>query len=271
MANSVEDAALLLDVMSGHDPLDSTSSMTPRANAFKATQVQPQWSQIRVGVPKEYFVGGMDSAVEKSIQTSLKWFESKGAKLIPISLPHTQYAVAVYYIVAVSEASSNLARFDGVRFGGRPSKTAEAKDLTDFYKSVRSNFGPEVKRRIILGTFALSSGYADAYYKKACQVRRLIQQDFDHAFKNVDLIAGPVSPTTAFRLGEKSSDPLQMYLNDILTIPVNLAGLPAMSLPCGQDSQGLSVGLQLIAPHYSEERMISVAQAFSTDFEMGKV
>jgi aspartyl-tRNA(Asn)/glutamyl-tRNA(Gln) amidotransferase subunit A len=179
--------------------------------------------------------------------------------------------VAVYYILAVSEASSNLARFDGVRFGVRPPKAAEAKDLTDFYQSVRANFGPEVKRRIILGTFALSSGYSEAYFKRACQVRRLIQQDFDHAFKEVDFIVGPVAPTTAFKLGEKNSDPLQMYLNDIFTIPVNLAGLPAMSLPCGKDQQGLPIGLHLIAPQYGDEKMISVAQAFSTGFEMAKV
>jgi aspartyl-tRNA(Asn)/glutamyl-tRNA(Gln) amidotransferase subunit A len=271
MTHHVEDAALLLDVMSGHDPMDSTSSPMPQTRTFQATQVKPDWSRIRVGIPKEYMVGGLDSAVEKSIQASFKWFESKGAKLVPISLPHTQYAVAVYYIVAVSEASSNLARFDGVRFGVRPPKTNEAKDLTEFYKSVRAGFGPEVKRRIILGTFALSSGYSEAYYKRACQVRRLIKQDFDHAFKDVDLIMGPVSPTTAFKMGEKNNDPLQMYLNDIFTIPVNLAGLPAMSLPCGQDSQGLPVGLHLIAPQYEEEKMFTVAQAFSTGFEMGKV
>jgi aspartyl-tRNA(Asn)/glutamyl-tRNA(Gln) amidotransferase subunit A len=271
MTNSVEDAALLLDVMSGHDPLDSTSLPRPKTQSFQATQTQPDWGRLRLGVPKEYFVGGLEPAVEKSIQNSLKWFESKGAKLVPVSLPHTPYSVAVYYILAVSEASSNLARFDGVRFGVRPPKAAEAKDLTDFYQSVRANFGPEVKRRIILGTFALSSGYSEAYFKRACQVRRLIQQDFDHAFKEVDFIVGPVAPTTAFKLGEKNSDPLQMYLNDIFTIPVNLAGLPAMSLPCGKDQQGLPIGLHLIAPQYGDEKMISVAQAFSTGFEMAKV
>jgi aspartyl-tRNA(Asn)/glutamyl-tRNA(Gln) amidotransferase subunit A len=262
MTNTVEDSAILLDVMSGHDPMDSTSSTQAKADTFRATQTQPDWSRLRLGVPKEYFIGGLAPAVEKSIQKSLKWFEAQGAKLVPISLPHTQYAVAVYYLVAVSEASSNLARYDGVRFGVRPSTALDAKNLAGFYKNVRSNFGPEVKRRIILGTFALSSGYADAYYKRACQVRRLIKQDFDEAFKNVDLVVGPVAPTTAFKLGEKTKDPLQMYLNDIFTIPANLAGLPAMSVPCGQDSEGLSIGLHLMGPHYGEERLMSVANAF---------
>jgi aspartyl-tRNA(Asn)/glutamyl-tRNA(Gln) amidotransferase subunit A len=271
MARTVEDLALLFDVMSGHDPLDSTSSPLPPTQTYSALQKGMDWSRLKIGIPKEYFIGGLDPAVEKSIQASLKWFESQGAKLVPVSLPHTQYSVAVYYIVAVSEASSNLARFDGVRYGVRPDAARQAEDLNDFYKSVRSNFGPEVKRRIILGTFALSSGYSDAYYKKACQVRRLIKQDFDEAFKSVDLIAGPVSPTTAFKLGEKSNDPLKMYLNDIFTIPVNLAGLPAMSIPCGIDSQQLPIGLHLIAPQLGEERMLSVAHAFFQGFQGAKV
>lgn len=260
MTHSVEDAALLLDVMSGHDPFDSTSLIEPATRCFEATQQQPNWSRLRIGVPKEYMIGGLAPDVESSIQASLKWFESKGAKLVPISLPHTQYSVAVYYIVAVSEASSNLARFDGVRYGTRPAHFQN--DLLSFYKKVRSGFGPEVKRRIILGTFSLSAGYAEAYYQRACQVRRLIRQDFEHAFKDVDLIAGAVSPTTAFKLGEKSNDPLQMYLNDIFTIPANLAGLPAMSVPCGKDRDGLPIGLHLIAPWLGEENLVCVANAF---------
>jgi aspartyl-tRNA(Asn)/glutamyl-tRNA(Gln) amidotransferase subunit A len=206
-------------------------------------------------------IGGLNPEVEKSIQASLKWFENQGAKLVPISLPHTQYSVAVYYIVAVSEASSNLARYDGIRYGKRPSE-AEVRDLADYYELARASFGAEVKRRIILGTFALSSGYSQAYYQRACQVRRLIQQDFDKAFEQVDLIAGPISPGTAFKLGEKITDPLQMYLNDIFTIPANLAGIPAMSIPCGEDSQGLSIGLHLIAPAFAEEHLLSAAAAF---------
>ncbi len=262
MTRSVEDAAKLLDVMSGHDPKDSTSAPLEKTRSAKNLASAQDLSSLRIGVPKEYFVGGLDPSVEKSVQNSLKWFESRGAKLVSISLPHTQYAVAVYYLVAVSEASSNLARFDGVRFGVRPPAADEARDLAEFYKKVRANFGPEVKRRIILGTFALSSGYYDAYYRRACQVRRLIQRDFDEAFKQVDIIASPVSTTTAFRLGEKNSDPLAMYLNDIFTIPVNLAGLPALSIPCGQDIAGLPVGLQLTSPAFTEESLLSIAHAF---------
>ncbi len=263
MAMTVEDAAILLDAMSGHDPKDSTSSnkaLTDGAYA-RASRTAPDWKSLKIGVPKEYFIGGLSPEVEKSIQDSLKWFEKQGAKLVPISLPHTQYSVAVYYIVAVSEASSNLARYDAIRFGTRPPEV-DVKDLADFYEKARAAFGAEVKRRIILGTFALSAGYSDAYYQRACQVRRLIKQDFDQAFEQVDLIAGPVSPTTAFKLGEQVHDPLQMYLNDIFTIPANLAGVPAMSVPCGKDSQGLSMGLHLIAPAFGEEKLISAAAAF---------
>ncbi len=270
LANSVEDAALLLDVMSGHDPMDSTSSPLGPTKGFQAIQQKPEWKKLRIGVPKEYFIGGLSPDVEKAIQSSLKWMEAQGAQLVPISLPHTQYAVAVYYIVAVSEASSNLARFDGVRFGVRPQKAVNAQNLTEFYEHVRANFGAEVKRRIILGTFALSSGYSEAYYKKACQVRALIKQDFDQAFKEVDFILGPVSPTTAFKLGEKSNDPLQMYLNDIFTIPANLAGLPAMSIPCGEDQQGLPIGLHFMAPQFGDEKLISVGHAFLNSFIKGK-
>jgi aspartyl-tRNA(Asn)/glutamyl-tRNA(Gln) amidotransferase subunit A len=248
--------------MAGHDPMDSTSAPQAKGNYLKAAQSEPEWSKLRIGVPEEYFDSGVSPEVEASIRQSLKWFETKGAKLVPISLPLTSYSVAVYYVVAISEASSNLARFDGVRFGVRPRAAVEANDLLTFYKKVRANFGPEVKRRIILGTFALSSGYADAYYKRACQVRRLIKQDFDRAFEKCDLIAGPVSPGTAFKIGEKSKDPLQMYLNDIFTIGANLAGIPAISIPCGKDSQGLPIGLQLQAKPFAEETLVSVSRAF---------
>ncbi len=266
-ARSVEDAALLMDVMSGYDPLDSTSIHQEKLNTVAATRLPTDWSKVRIGVPQEYFVGGLAPAVDRSIQSSLKWFEKQGAKLVPISLPHTQYAVAVYYIVAVSEASSNLARFDGIRFGQRPAASDQAKDLNDFYMKSRSLFGSEVKRRIILGTFALSSGYSEAYFKRACQVRRKIVDDFTHAFEKVDLIVGPVSPTTAFKLGEKNSDPLKMYLNDIFTIPANLAGLPALSVPCGTDEEGLPIGLHLMAAPFQENRLISAAHAFQNGFE----
>jgi aspartyl-tRNA(Asn)/glutamyl-tRNA(Gln) amidotransferase subunit A len=260
MARSVEDAAILLDAMSGHDPLDSTSSPREKTRCVEALGQVPEWSQLKIGVPKEYFVGGLSAEVEKAVRDSLAWFESQGAKLVPVSLPRTKYAVAVYYLVAVSEASSNLARFDSVRYGVRPSE-AEA-DLHAFYRKARAHFGAEVKRRIILGTFSLSAGYSDAYYRRACQVRRLLKQDFDEAFQQVDVIASPVSPTTAFKLGEKISDPLQMYLNDIFTIPANLAGLPALSIPCGKDREGLPMGLQLMAPCFGDERLFSLAHAF---------
>ncbi len=265
MARTVEDAAVLLDVMAGHDPLDSTSAPILTPSFVRAALQETDWKGLRIGVPGEYFVGGLSPAVEIAIQASLKWMESKGAQLVPVSLPHSSHAIAVYYLIAVSEASSNLARFDGVRFGVRPPEAMDARTLTEFYQKVRSGFGAEVKRRIILGTFALSSGYYEAYYRKACQVRRLIQNDFAQAFESCDLIASPVSPTTAFKLGEKTSDPLQMYLNDLFTVPANLAGLPAISLPCGLDSLGLPIGLQLMGPQFGEEKLLSVAHSFEKD------
>jgi aspartyl-tRNA(Asn)/glutamyl-tRNA(Gln) amidotransferase subunit A len=261
MTRSVEDAAFLLDAMSGHDPRDSTSSPRAPLKTAQALGSEPDWKNLRIGVPAEYFGDGLSSEVESAVRKALAWFSSQGAKLVPIQLPHTPYSVAVYYIVAVSEASSNLERYDGVRFGTRTVDARAATDLTDFYKKSRALFGDEVKRRIILGTFTLSSGYAEAYFRRACQVRRLVQKDFFDAFSKVDLIAGPVSPTTAFRLGEKS-DPLQMYLNDILTIPANLAGLPALSMPCGQDAQGLPIGLHLIGQAFGERPLLQLAQAF---------
>ena len=270
ITQSVEDAARLLEVMAGADPFDSTCAQTPSSDFSAAAGRAPQWSGLRVGVPKEYFVGGLAPEVEQSIQASLRWFEAQGAELVDISLPHTRAAIAVYYLVAVSEASSNLARFDGVRFGVRPPAAVNATELGEFYREVRSQFGAEVKRRILLGTFALSSGYYDAYYRRACQVRRLIAQDFAQAFTQVDVIVSPVAPTTAFKLGEKQ-DPLQMYLNDIFTIPVNLAGLPALSVPCGEDTQGLSIGLQLIGKSMGEAELLSVAGAFERGRTGGKI
>jgi aspartyl-tRNA(Asn)/glutamyl-tRNA(Gln) amidotransferase subunit A len=179
--------------------------------------------------------------------------------VVPVSLPHTQYAVSTYYVIAVSEASSNLSRFDGVRFGMRPEAAMKASSLIYFYKQVRSLFGAEVKRRIMLGTFALSSGYFDAYYRKAAQVRRLMREDFEQAFQSADVLVSPVSPTTAFKLGEKAKNPLQMYLTDIFTIPASLAGLPAMSVPVGKDQLGLSIGMHLIAPRFAESTLLRVA------------
>lgn len=267
MTSSVEDAARLLDVMSGHDPRDSTSSPSVKENYFAAALNTPDFKKIRIGVPKEYFIGGLAADVERATRAALSWFEKRGAKLVDVSLPHTSYSVSVYYIVAVSEASSNLARYDGVRYGVRPPLAQNAQNLIDFYKYVRSQFGPEVKRRIILGTFALSSGYYEAYYRKACQVRRLIKNDFDRAYQEVHFIAAPVAPTTAFKQGENIQDPLKMYLNDIFTIPVNLAGLPAISVPCGEDGAGLPIGLHLIAPQFGDGALLSIAHAFETGFQ----
>ncbi len=263
-ANSVEDAARLLEVMAGSDPMDSTSAPVETGHWVQATRTPPNWKQLRIGVPKEYFVGGLDPDVEKAVKNSIEWMRSQGATIKEVSLPHTKYAIATYYLVAVSEASSNLARYDGIRFGPRPKEIGDAQDLVKFYQDVRSQFGPEVKRRIVLGTFALSSGYYDAYYRKACQVRALIRKDFIDAFEKVDAIVSPVAPMTAFKQGERSADPLKMYLVDIFTAPTSLAGLPAISLPCGDDREGLSVGLQIIGPHFSEDRIIQLAHAFET-------
>jgi aspartyl-tRNA(Asn)/glutamyl-tRNA(Gln) amidotransferase subunit A len=213
--------------------------------------------KLRIGIPKEYVVAGLQKEVAAALEQTKSALQKAGHTLVDVSLPHTEYSVAVYYIVAVSEASSNLSRFDGVRFGAR---LGGDKSLLEMYKQTRSLFGEEVKRRIILGTYALSAGYYEAYYKKACQVRRLIKNDFDAAFKNVDLILGPVAPTTAFKLGEKSADPLQMYLNDILTIPVNLAGLPAISVPAGRDGAGLPIGVQFIGKHFAEAEVLAGAK-----------
>lgn len=262
MTKSVEDAALLCQVMAGMDPLDSTSADVKVENwpqTVRDTRVESA-KGLRVGVPKEYFIDGIDAEVKSAIEGMIQKLKTQGAEIVPVSLPHTEYAVATYYVIAVSEASSNLSRYDGVRFGFRPPEAMSAGNLVDFYKKVRANFGAEVKRRIILGTFALSSGYYDAYYRKAGQVRRLMRNDFENAFKQVDVIVSPVSPTTAFKLGEKAKDPLKMYLTDIFTIPASMAGLPAMSVPVGKDQQGLSVGMHMIAPRFHETALFKVGR-----------
>jgi aspartyl-tRNA(Asn)/glutamyl-tRNA(Gln) amidotransferase subunit A len=262
MTRSVEDAARLLEVMAGHDAMDSTSAGRQKGAYVAAARADVDLKGVRIGVPQEYFVDGVTESVQKLTREALDWYRTQGATLVPLSLPNTSYSVAVYYMVAVSEASSNLARFDGVRFGVRPPGADQADSLEQFYQRVRANFGPEVKRRIILGTFALSAGYSDAYFKRACQVRRLIAQDFAKAFEICDVIAGPVTTETAFKLGEKISNPLRLYLKDIFTIPANLAGLPALSVPCGRDAEGLPVGLHLIGPQFQEERILGLARAY---------
>jgi aspartyl-tRNA(Asn)/glutamyl-tRNA(Gln) amidotransferase subunit A len=218
---------------------------------------------LKLGVPKEYFVEGMDPEVEEAVKKAISHLESLGAELVPVSLPHTEYALPTYYIVAPAEASSNLARYDGVRYG--LSVRDSEGDLKDMYRKTRTKgFGPEVLRRIMLGTYALSAGYYDAYYGKACQVRTLIKQDFQESFKQVDALVCPVAPTPAFDIGQKVDDPVQMYLSDIFTLAVNMAGLPGLSLPCGISKNNRPIGLQIIAPHFAEETLITVGHAFES-------
>ncbi|MFZ1889917.1 MAG: Asp-tRNA(Asn)/Glu-tRNA(Gln) amidotransferase subunit GatA [Candidatus Binataceae bacterium] len=256
-AKSVRDAAILLRSLAGHDPRDSTCSTRPVPDYERALTAEVKG--LRIGVPKEYFVSGMDPAVERSVRAALKQYETMGAKLIDISLPHTSYAIACYYLVATAEASANLARYDGIRYGVR----AAAEDTIALYETTRAQgFGAEVKRRIMLGTFALSTGYYDAYYLKAMKVRTLIRRDFEHAFETCDVIVTPVAPGTAFKLGEKMNDPLTMYLSDIFTISVNLAGLPGLALPCGYDANNLPIGMQIIGAPFAEETILRAGDAF---------
>jgi aspartyl-tRNA(Asn)/glutamyl-tRNA(Gln) amidotransferase subunit A len=257
LTKNVEDAAYLLQAISGYDPKDSTSANVEIPDYINA--LTGDIKGLRIGVPKEYIGQGVDPAVKDKIMEALSVLEGLGAVWEEVSMPHTEYAVATYYLLASSEASSNLARFDGVRYGVR---SDNARNLLDVYQMSRSEgFGPEVKRRIMLGTYALSSGYYDAYYLKAQKARTLIKQDFDQVLAKYDVIIGPTAPTTAFKIGEQSNDPLTMYLNDILTIPVNLAGVPAISVPCGF-VDGLPVGLQIIGKALDESTILRVAHAF---------
>jgi aspartyl-tRNA(Asn)/glutamyl-tRNA(Gln) amidotransferase subunit A len=263
ITKNVRDCAAILGVISGNDPLDSTSApvAVPDYTAWLGRDVKG----LKIGIPKEYFIDGMDPEVERAVRKAILQYESLGAIPVEVSLPHSGYAVATYYVLATSEASSNLARYDGVKYGFR----ADGKDLLDMYMQTRSQgFGAEVKRRIMLGTYTLSSGYYDAYYRKAQQVRTLIKNDFENAFRLVDLILTPTTPTAAFRLGEKTDDPLQMYLADIFTISVNLAGVPGISIPCGFTSGNLPIGLQLIGRHFDEGTLLQAAYAYeqSTDW-----
>jgi len=258
VARDVEDCAFLLQTVAGHDPADSTS-VDIEVPDYLAT-LKDGVKELRVGLPKEYFIDGIDPDVRSSVDQAVETLRSLGAEIVEVSLPHTEYAVACYYLIATAEASSNLARYDGVRFGLR---VDEGEGLIEMYNRSRAaGFGDEVKRRIMLGTYALSSGYYDAYYLKAQKVRTLIRQDFLEAFNKVDVLATPVAPTAAFRIGEKAEDPLQMYLSDIFTIPVNLAGTCAMSLPCGLSADGLPVGLQLIGKPFGEAEILRAGYAF---------
>ena len=284
LARTAEDAALLLEVLAGHDPLDSTSIDRPVPN-YSQTVGQPL-KDLKIGLAREHFGEGLDADVERAVREAVKVYESLGASVRDVSLPHGKYGIATYYIIAPSEASSNLARYDGIHYGHRTDEKkmvaaleaersalvaagkadeAEALDnpLVRMYRASRAEgFGSEVKRRIMLGTYALSAGYYDAYYLKALKVRRLIRQDYDEAFKQVDVLAGPVTATTAFRIGEKADDPLAMYLVDLYTVSANLTGFAGISIPCGFAGDGLPIGLQLQAPPFEEERLLRAAAMF---------
>jgi aspartyl-tRNA(Asn)/glutamyl-tRNA(Gln) amidotransferase subunit A len=268
LTRSVADAALLLNGIAGHDPADSTS--VPLAVPDYTAGLERSIQGVRIGIPREYAASeGLDPEVAAAVDGAVRTLESLGAERVEISLPHTQYAVAVYYVIASCEASSNLARYDGVKYGVR----AAADDLIGMYRRTRSQgFGAEVQRRIIIGTYCLSAGYYDAYYGKASQVRTLIVEDFKKAFEICDVIACPTAPTPAFKIGEKIDDPLTMYLSDIFTISANLAGIPALSVPCGFSAAGLPIGLQLMGTHFGEETILRVAHYFeqANDFHKRK-
>jgi aspartyl-tRNA(Asn)/glutamyl-tRNA(Gln) amidotransferase subunit A len=258
MTQTAEDAALLLNVMAGFDPRDATS--VEQAAPDYAATLNRDIKGLRIGLPKEYFGIGLSPEVAKIIEAAVNEYKKLGAQVVELSLPNSQLAIPCYYVLAPAEASSNLARFDGARYGYR---APEYSDLIDMYQKTRAQgFGAEVKRRIMIGTYALSAGYYDAYYLKAQQLRRLIAEDFHQAFEVCDVILGPTSPTTAFKLGEKSDDPVAMYLSDIYTISVNLAGLPGMSIPAGFDAKGLPVGLQLIGRYFDEARLLNAAHQY---------
>ncbi len=260
---TVRDAATLLGIIAGYDPLDSTSMNTPVPDYSAA--LRGDVKGLRIGVPKEYFVPGMQPEVEQAVRAAVEHLRKLGAMVCEVSLPHTDYGLPIYYLIAPAEASANLARFDGVRYGPRIKGNAgdgESGMWADYRATRGKGFGPEVKRRIMLGTYALSAGYYDAYYLKAQKGRTLMRNDFEQAFAQVDVIAAPTAPRAAFRIGEKVDDPLQMYLEDIFTLPANLAGVCGVSLPCGFDPDGLPIGLQLLGPAFGEEKILHVADAY---------
>jgi len=264
-ARNVADVARLLGVIAGHDPLDSTSM--PKAVPDYLAELAGPIRGLKIGLPAEYFADGLQPEVEAAVRAALRQFEALGAQLVPLRFRHAEYCLPAYYIIAMAEASANLARYDGLRFGAR----VDGADLIDSYKKTRgAGFGEEVKRRIMLGTYTLSAGYYDAYYGKAQAVRTLIRRDFDEIFTQVDALIAPVSPTTAFRFGEVMDDPLRMILADVLTISANLAGLCGLSLPCGFDARGLPIGLQILGAPYTEARLLRLGQAYqaATDWHL---
>ncbi|HME89938.1 MAG TPA: Asp-tRNA(Asn)/Glu-tRNA(Gln) amidotransferase subunit GatA [Myxococcaceae bacterium] len=263
IGRTVGDVAALLQVLAVHDRCDSTSAKVAAPDYLR--ELEGGVGGMKLGVPREYFVEGMDPEVERAVRAAAQAFEKLGATILDVSLPHTKYALATYYLIAPAEASANLARYDGVRYGLR---AKSAKNLREMYFQTRAaGFGPEVKRRIMLGTYALSAGYYDAYYLKAQKVRTLIRQDFTAAFEQVDAILSPTSPTPAFKLGEKLDDPLAMYLVDVFTLPCNLAGLPGMSVPCGFTHAGLPIGLQILGKHFDEARVLRIGRAFEREHD----
>ena len=267
---TAEDVAIIFELMAGHDPLDATSADPSTAALSRSVSAEGSGLQgLRIGVPQEYFIEGMQAEVQETTRAAIARLESLGAEVHEISLPHTEYALPVYYILAPAEASANLARFDGVRYGPR----AQADSLWDvFFKTRGEKFGPEVTRRIMLGTYALSAGYYDAYYGQAQKVRTLIKRDFETAFEQVDLIACPSAPTTAFKIGAHTGDPLAMYLEDVFTLPASLAGVPGISFPVGFDSAGLPIGMQLLAPHFREDLLFRATHVYqqATDWHKRK-
>ena len=261
MARSAYDVALVLEAIAGHDPKDSTSRVEAVGQYSETLKKTENLRGLRVGIPKEYFVEGLDTEVDRALRTAIKQIEGLGAEAVEVSLPHTQYAIPVYYLILFAEASSNLAKYDGVRFGLSERNVDSVLDL--YLKTREKGFGAETKRRIMLGTFALSAGYYDAYYLKAQKVRTLIRQDFQKAFETCDALITPVAPTTAFRIGEKITNPLDMYLSDVHVVAVNLAGIPALTVPCGL-SNGLPIGMQIMGPHLSEEMLLRIGHMYQS-------
>jgi aspartyl-tRNA(Asn)/glutamyl-tRNA(Gln) amidotransferase subunit A len=259
LAASAADAAMVYEQIAGHDPLDATTLDAPVEGVRFKGSAEEVFNGLRIGVPQEYFIPGMQAEIEQKVREAVRFMEALGAQVRSIRLPHTSYALPVYYLIAPAEASANLARYDGIRYGPR----AQAETLGEVYRQTRGGrFGAEVKRRIMLGTYALSAGYYDQYYAQASKVRTLITADFEAAFEQVDMIAAPVTPTTAFAIGEHRDDPLAMYLEDIFTLPANLAGIPGVAFPVGFDASGLPVGMQLMGPHFQEAALLQAAHAY---------
>ena len=266
ITKDVRDSAMLLNLIAGHDERDTTSENMPKKDYTKA--LKNDVNGLKIGIPKQYYGEGINPEVKAKLEEAIETYKKLGAEVEEFSLDIADYALATYYIIACAEASSNLGRFDGIRYGYR---TENYENLKDIYKNSRSEgFGPEVKRRIILGTYVLSSGYYDAYYKKAQQVRTLVKKEFDEAFKKYDVLLTPASPTVAFGIGTKSNNPLEMYLADICTVPVNIAGLPGISLPCGVDKNGMPIGMQLIGNRFEEEKILNAAYTFEQEIKFSE-